>query len=97
MAAVKAGAGRESAHEALKELATKALIAKREGKEVSLIDSIAADPRIPLDKPALEELVKNPIEFIGDATSQSERVVARIAAAIKPFPASHTYRPGAIR
>ncbi|MBM3721573.1 MAG: adenylosuccinate lyase [Actinobacteria bacterium] len=97
MAAVKAGAGRESAHEALKELSTKALIAKREGKAQSLLDAIAADSRIPLDKSVLEELVGNPIEFIGDATSQTERVVARIGAAIKPFPGALTYRPGAIR
>jgi len=97
MAAVKAGAGRESAHEALKELSTKALIAKREGNPYSLIASIAEDPRIPLDSSALEKLVSNPSEFIGDATSQTERVVARIGVAIKPFPAALTYRPGAIR
>jgi len=97
MAAVKAGAGRESTHEALKELSTKALIAKREGNPYSLIASIAEDPRIPLDSSSLEELVSNPGEFIGDATSQTERVVARIGAAIKPFPGALTYRPGAIR
>jgi adenylosuccinate lyase len=97
MAAVKAGAGRESTHEALKELSTKALIAKREGNPYSLIASIAEDPRIPLDSSALEKLVSNPSEFIGDATSQTERVAARIGVAIKPFPAALTYRPGAIR
>jgi adenylosuccinate lyase len=97
MAAVKAGAGRESAHEVLKEIATKALIAKREGKAVSLIDAIVADSRIPLDKSTLDELIKNPIEFIGDATSQTERVIARIGGAIKPFPTASSYRPGAIR
>ena len=97
MAAVKAGAGRESAHEAIKELSTKALIAKREGKAISLIDAIAADSRIPLDKAALEELVKNPQDFIGDAATQSERVMARIDAAIKGFSAARTYRPGVIR
>jgi adenylosuccinate lyase len=97
MAAVKAGAGRETAHEALKELATNALIAKREGKAVALIDAIAADSRIPLDKSTLDELIKNPIEFVGDAASQTERVIARIGGAIKPFPAASTYRPGAIR
>jgi len=97
MAAARAGAGRESAHEALKELSTKALIAKREGKTHSLFNSIAADPRIPLDKSDLEVLVGKPLEFIGDATSQTERVVARIGAAIKPFPGALTYRPGAIR
>jgi adenylosuccinate lyase len=97
MAAVKAGAGRETAHEALKELSNKALIAKREGKAVSLIDAIAADSRIPLDKSTLDEVIKNPIEFIGDATSQTERVIARVEAAIKEFPSASTYRPGALR
>jgi adenylosuccinate lyase len=97
MAAVKAGAGRETAHQALKELATNALIAKREGKTVALIDAIAADSRIPLDKSTLDELIKNPIEFVGDAASQTERVIARIGGAINPFPAASTYRPGAIR
>jgi adenylosuccinate lyase len=97
MAAVKAGAGRETAHEALKELATNALIAKREGKAVVLSDAIAADSRIPLDKSTLDELIKNPIEFIGDAASQTERVIARIEAAIKDFPAAGAYHPAPIR
>ena len=97
MAAVKAGAGREGAHEALKELSTKALIAKREGKPHSMIASIAEDPRIPIDLAALEKLVSNPSEFIGDATSQTERVIARIEAAIKPFPRASSYTPGCIR
>lgn len=97
MAAVKAGAGRESAHEALKELSTKALIAKRHGNPYSLITSIAEDPRIPLDQGALEELISNPSDFIGEAASQTERVIARIAAAIKPFPGASGYTPAAIR
>ena len=97
MAAVKAGAGRDSAHEALKELATKVLIAKREGRNISLIDSIAADPRIPLDRAALEDLINFPSELIGEATSQTERVLSRIDAAVEPFTAAIGYRPGAIR
>ena len=97
MAAAKAGAGRETAHEALKELSTKALIAKREGKSSSLIDAIAADPRIPLDKPTLETIISNPKEFIGDATSQTERVITRIRDAIKDFSAAGSYHPAPIR
>jgi adenylosuccinate lyase len=97
MAAVKAGAGRETAHEALKELSTKALIAKREGISSSLIDAIAADPRIPLDKSALETIISNPHQFIGDATSQTERVIARISDAIKNYPAAGAYHPAPIR
>jgi adenylosuccinate lyase len=97
MAAVKAGAGRETAHEALKELSTKALIARREGEPISLINEIAADPRIPLDKSALETIISNPKEFIGDATSQTERVITRIEAAIEDFPAAGAYHPAPIR
>jgi adenylosuccinate lyase len=97
MAAVKAGAGRETAHEAIKELSIKALTAKREGKPISLIDAIAVDPRIPLDKTTLDELVKNPTDFIGDATSQAERVIARIETAIKEFPSASSYHPAPIR
>jgi adenylosuccinate lyase len=97
VAAVKAGAGRETAHEALKELSTKALIARRGGEPISLIDAIAADPRIPLDKSALETIIGNPKEFIGEATSQSERVIARISDAIKDFPAADAYHPAPIR
>ena len=97
MAAVKAGAGRETAHEALKELSTKALIAKRDRNPISLIDAIATDPRIPLNKNALDELIKDPIDFIGDATSQTERVISRISDAIKDFPAAGAYHPTPIR
>jgi adenylosuccinate lyase len=97
MAAVKAGAGRETTHEALKELSTKVLIARREGKPSSLIDSIAADPRIPLDKSALESIISIPKEFIGEATSQTESVIARISDAIKGFPAAGAYHPAPIR
>ncbi|MGA0902428.1 MAG: adenylosuccinate lyase [Candidatus Nanopelagicaceae bacterium] len=97
MAAVKAGAGRESVHEALKELATKALISKREGKPISLIELIAEDSRIPLNKSDLVGLVNRPFEFIGEATSQTERVIARIASAIEEFPKAGSYHPNPIR
>ena len=97
MAAVKAGAGRESAHQALKELSTKALLEIRSGKTSSLIEAIAQDPRIPLDLGSITGLLANPSEFIGDATSQSERVLDRVTTAIAPFPAASAYRPGAIR
>ena len=96
LAAVKAGAGRESAHEALKEIATKSLIAKREGNSTSLIDEIAKDPRIPLDKSSLSALLANPTEFTGDSPAQVARVVARIAGALAKFPQAATYRPAPI-
>ena len=96
-AALKNGAKRESAHEALKELSTKALLDRQSGKPTSLIDAIASDPRIPLDKAALELLLTNTGDFIGNAPLQTARVVARIKSAIAPFPKATTYKPGEIR
>ena len=97
LAAVKNGAGRESAHEAIKELSTKALLARQNGQPVSLISDIAADSRIPLDQRALDALLKKSSEFIGDAPAQCARVNARITEAIAPFTGAKSYRPTEIR
>jgi adenylosuccinate lyase len=97
MAAIKNGAKREVAHEALKELATKALLDRQSGKPTSLIEAIAADARIPLDKPALEILLANRSEFLGNAELQTARVITRIKNAISKFPNAATYKPGEIR
>ncbi len=51
MGAVRAGVGREVAHEAIKEHAVAAALAMREGAEHNeLLDRLAADSRIPLDR-----------------------------------------------
>jgi adenylosuccinate lyase len=97
MAAIKNGAKRESAHEALKELSTKAIIDRQSGKDSSLIDALAADSRIPLDKPALELLLANRSDFLGNAEIQTARVIKRIKSAIAPFPNANTYKPAEIR
>ncbi len=53
MAAVRAGVGRETAHEAIKEHAVASALAMRAGaRENQLLDRLAADERIPLDRPA---------------------------------------------
>ncbi len=50
MAAVRAGVGRETAHEAIKEHAVAVALAMREeGKEPDLLDRLAADDRLPLE------------------------------------------------
>jgi adenylosuccinate lyase len=97
MAAVKAGAGREDVHAALKEITTKALLERRSGREVSVIDLIAKDPRIPLDESALRGLIGSPIEFTGSATKQVERVVAQITEVLLGFPEARGYTPGKVR
>ena len=55
IAAVRAGMGREAAHEVIKEHAVAVALAMREkGFEPDLLDRLAADPRLPLDRPALD-------------------------------------------
>jgi adenylosuccinate lyase len=97
MAAVKAGVGREVAHEVIKEHAVKAALAMREGKANLLLDDLAADARIPLDRDALANLISAPLEFSGDAREQIARVLARIEVITSAHPVAAKYSPGAIR
>ena len=89
--------GREIAHEVIKEHAVKAALAMRDGKPNTLLDALAADARIPLDKSALEKLLSAPLEFTGDARQHIARVVARIEAITSAHPAAAQYKPGSIR
>ncbi len=97
MASVKAGLGREVAHEIIKEHAVKAALLMREGKANSLLESLAGDSRLPLDRSALDALISDPIEFTGDARQQIARVVDRIGAITSAHPAAAQYKPGSIR
>jgi adenylosuccinate lyase len=97
MAAVKAGVGREVAHEIIKEHSVKAAIAMREGKENTLLADLAADDRLPLNRPMLDGLISDPIEFSGDAREQVARVVTRIGVVTSAHPAAAKYTPASIR
>jgi adenylosuccinate lyase len=97
MAAVKVGIGREVAHEVIKEHAVKAALGMREGKKNTLLDDLAADSRLPLDRAALDVLISDPIEFTGEARQQVARVVNRIGAITSAHPAAAQYKPGSIR
>ena len=97
LAAVKAGVGREVAHEVIKEHAVKAALGMREGRKNSFLDDLAADDRFPLDRLALDILISEPIEFTGEARQQVARVVTRIDAITSAHPAAAQYKPGTIR
>jgi len=97
MASVKAGVGREVAHEVIKEHAVKAALFMREGKANTLLDALSGDDRLPLDRVALDALISEPIEFTGDARQQIARVVARIDAITSAHPAAAQYKPHSIR
>jgi adenylosuccinate lyase len=98
MAAVKAGAGRETAHEAIKEHAIAVALEMREGRvDNDLLDRVGADPRIPLDRTALAALIADPLDFTGDARGQVTRVATRVEAVVNRYPEASGYRPGDIR
>ena len=97
MAAVKAGVGREVAHEVIKEHAVAAALGIRAGKPNLMIQAIAEDLRIPLKFEDLTVLLAKPLEFTGDAKGQTQRVVSRIDAITSAHAAAAQYRPGQIR
>ncbi len=97
MAAVKAGVGRELAHEVIKEHSVKAALGMREGLENTLLDDLAQDSRLPFDRSELDKLISKPIEFTGEAREQISRVVTRINVVITAHPAAAKYAPHSIR
>ena len=80
MSAVKAGAGREEAHEVIKDHAVAAALQMRQGGDNDLVTRLADDERIPLDREAIEATIANPIELVGQAQDQVDIFVAKVAA-----------------
>ncbi|AKS36270.1 adenylosuccinate lyase [Mycolicibacterium goodii] len=97
MAAVRAGVGREAAHEVIKEHAVAVALAMREqGKEPDLIDRLANDPRLPLDRVALEAALEDKQAFTGAAGDQVDGVVAAVGELVSRYPEAAKYTSGAI-
>jgi adenylosuccinate lyase len=97
MASLKAGVGREVAHEVIKGHAVAAALSMREGRENNLLEALSLDERIPFNRAELEALIGAPIDFTGDAREQVARVVAKVEAIVKRHPEAATYQPGSIR
>jgi len=97
MAAVKAGVGREVAHEAIKEHAVAAALGMREGRANTVLEALASDSRIPFDLAQLKSLIGDPLDFAGDAHSQVLQVCSRVDAITKKCPEAAAYKPGSIR
>ncbi len=97
IAAVRAGMGREAAHEVIKKHAVAVALAMRErGAEPDLLDRLAADPRLPLDRAALDAALADRQSFTGAAGSQVDRVVAAVTDLVNANPEAAKYTPGAI-
>ncbi|MEU4251018.1 adenylosuccinate lyase [Amycolatopsis sp. NPDC026612] len=94
MASVRAGVGRETAHEAIKEHSVAVALEMREGRaENDLLDRFAADERIPLDRGELDKLLADRISFTGTAGRQVAQVAERVAAVLERFPEAAGYAP----
>ena len=97
MASVRAGVGRETAHEAIKENAVAVALAMREeGREPDLLDRLAADERLPLDRAQLDELIADQTAFTGAAEAQVATVITAATRWIESDPQAAAYRPAPI-
>jgi adenylosuccinate lyase len=93
-AAVRNGVGREQAHAAIKEHAVATALALREGHATNdLLDRLAGDPRLGLDRAALDALLADRLAFVGTAPHQVEAFCAQVAEIVARHPDAAAYRP----
>jgi adenylosuccinate lyase len=94
MAAVRAGVGRETAHEVIKEHAVSAALGMREeaAERNDLIDRLEADSRLGIDPGSLAGLLADPLSFTGNAVGQTAAFVAAVEAIWRASPRGGAYR-----
>ena len=95
MEAVKNGAGREDAHEAIKEHAISAVKDLRSGKikENDLPVRLAGDKRIGLGIRSIRKILKQGENGVGAADQQVEHFVKRSVSWGRKFPEAKKYAP----
>jgi len=98
MEAVKRGAGRESAHEAIKEHAIATVRELRQGvlDHNNLMDRLSADPRLGLDAATLAAILESGAHATGAASRQTDDFVNRVQSLTARHPEAAAYQPGAI-
>jgi adenylosuccinate lyase len=94
MEAVKTGAGRETAHEAIKEHALAAAKAIRNGEDAGMIARLAGDKRLGLKRATLEAILADGSRFVGAAPQQVDEFVATVAPLAKKIKGAASYQPG---
>jgi len=95
MAAVRAGAGRETAHEVIRDHAVAVALEMREkGTERNdLVERLLADSRLGLSASALDAVLADPLTFTGAAREQVAAVVAAVDRVLGSDPSAASYRP----
>ena len=98
VAAVKNGAGREVAHEAIKEHAVAVALEMREQATAhnELFDRLAADERLPLDMAGITSALGDPLELAGTAPQQVSAFLHRVAPVLDEYAEAAAYVPAAM-
>ena len=98
MEAVKAGAGREEAHEAIKEHAVQTVRDLRSGEITSnnLVERLASDTRLGLSLEQLSDMMARAQAMTGLAATQVEKFCATVREEAQSVPTAADYTPGAI-
>ncbi|MEX0952705.1 MAG: adenylosuccinate lyase [Nitriliruptoraceae bacterium] len=96
-AAVRAGVGRETAHEVIREhaIAVAQQLAAG-GDDNDLVDRVAGDERIGVPADELRAALGTPLEFAGRAPAQVAAFATRVGHLVATHPKAANYRPGAI-
>jgi adenylosuccinate lyase len=94
MAAVRAGVGRERAHEAIQEHAVAVAQAMREGAgDNDLAERLASDDRLGLDRGAIDAVLADRSGFVGTAVHQVDAFCHQVEAIVADHPEAARYRP----
>ncbi len=98
MAAIKAGVGREEAHELIKKHAVAAALEIREGTsgENDLVERLINDPLLPLNKEVISDVLLDHEAFIGLADAQVKEFVVSATKINSEHPEAGSYRPSPI-
>jgi adenylosuccinate lyase len=98
MEAVKAGAGREDAHAAIKEHALATVRDLRQGKisDNDLVQRLSKDKRIGLKITALRNIIKEGEASVGAAHHQVEHFIKRVKTWSSRYPEARKYNPSGI-
>jgi adenylosuccinate lyase len=96
MEAVKRGAGRETAHKAIKEHTLAAAEALRRGQDPALLQRLAGDARIGIDEAGLREVLRGDQRLTGAALAQVDAFLAEVEAVLARVPGARAFRPGTI-
>jgi adenylosuccinate lyase len=98
IAAVRHGAGRETAHEVISQHAIAVALDMRETGRTDndLLDRLAADPRLGVTRAELDAALANPLELAGTAGQQVVTLASQIEKVAAAHPDAARYRPGPV-